>query len=155
MQRKPAVGLVGCTRREQERARARAIERLKMNILIVDDQSDFRVMLATFLEDAGYTVAGAANGREALSYLYCCAELPGLILLDVAMPLMTGWDFLSIQQGNAAIASIPVVMLSARGNSRHDGLDCRPAAYLQKPIDLNNLLGAIRQHYALSEASTR
>ena len=112
-------------------------------------------MLATFLEDSGYNVAGAANGRDALSYLYCCAELPGLILLDVAMPLMTGWDFLNVQQGNAALASIPVVMLSARGNSRNDGLDCKPAAYLQKPIDLNGLLATIRQHYRASMASAR
>lgn len=118
-----------------------------MNILIVDDQHDFRVMLATFLEDAGCTVVGAANGQEALNYLYSCAELPGLILLDVAMPLMTGWDFLSVQQGNALLASIPIVMLSARGDSRHDRLDCQPAAYLQKPIDLGRLLAIIRQHY--------
>ena len=126
-----------------------------MNILIVDDQPDFRVMLATFLQDSGYSVAGAANGREALNYLYCCAELPGLILLDVAMPLMSGWDFLSVQQGNAAFASIPVVMLSARGASRHDDLDCRPAAYLEKPIDLNSLLAEIRQHCAVSVANVR
>jgi CheY-like chemotaxis protein len=61
-------------------------------------------MLATFLEDAGYTVVGAANGREALSYLYRCAKLPGLILLDVAMPVMTGWDFLRAQQDHAVFA---------------------------------------------------
>src|SRR5262245_12190765 len=124
-----------------------------MNILIVDDQVDFRVMLTTFLEDAGYTVAGAANGREALSYLYCCAELPGLILLDVAMPVMTGWDFLRTQQSYAALASIPVVLLSARGDSQQDACDCTPAAYLQKPIDLNDLLATIQQ-YGLGVATT-
>jgi len=119
----------------------------------VDDQPDFRIMLATFLEDAGYTVVGAANGREALSYLYRCAKLPGLILLDVAMPVMTGWDFLRAQQDHAVFAPIPVVLLSARGDTRYGDLDCKPAAYLQKPIDLNKLLATIRQHYAVSSAS--
>jgi DNA-binding response OmpR family regulator len=126
-----------------------------MNILIVDDQRDFRIMLATFLEDVGYTVVSAANGRDALSYLYCCAEPPGLILLDVAMPVMTGWDFLQVQQANTTLASIPVVLLSARGDVRHDGLDCAPAAYLQKPIDLNTLLATIRQYSAVSLTSSR
>ena len=116
-----------------------------MKILIVDDQADFRMMLTTFLEDAGYAIVCAANGREALSYLYCCAELPGLILLDVAMPVMTGWDFLRAQQSYATLASIPVVLLSARGDTRQDGAGCTPAAYLQKPIDLNNLLATIQQ----------
>jgi DNA-binding response OmpR family regulator len=125
-----------------------------MHILIVDDQRDFRIMLATFLEDVGYAVVSAANGRDALSYLYCCAELPGLILLDVAMPVMTGWDFLRIQQANAVLASIPVVLLSAGGDVRHDSLDCTPAAYLQKPIDLNSLLATIRQHSGVSLTST-
>jgi CheY-like chemotaxis protein len=116
-----------------------------MKILIVDDQADFRMMLTTFLEDAGYTIVCAANGREALSYLYCCAKLPGLILLDVAMPVMTGWDFLRTQQSYAGLASIPVVLLSARGDLHPDGQDCTPAAYLQKPIYLNDLLATIQQ----------
>jgi CheY-like chemotaxis protein len=152
MQRKPAVGIIGGARRKSERARKRASARMNMKILIVDDQADFRMMLTVFLEDAGYTIVCAANGREALSYLYCCAELPGLILLDVAMPVMTGWDFLHTQQSYAALASIPVVLLSARGDSRQDDPDCTPAAYMQKPIDLNNLLATIQQHYAVALA---
>jgi two-component system chemotaxis response regulator CheY len=119
-----------------------------MRILIIDDQADSRCMLATFLEDAGYTVVGAANGRDALSYLSRCPEPPGLILLDLAMPVMTGWDFLRAQQCNAALSAIPVVLLTARSDFQCDNLECAPAAYLQKPVDFPTLLATIRRHVA-------
>jgi CheY-like chemotaxis protein len=125
-----------------------------MSILIIDDQPDFRMMLTTFLEDAGYTIECACNGRDALTYLMRSSELPGLILLDVAMPVMTGWDFLRAQQSSAALRSIPVVVLSARNNAEHEGANYAPVAYLDKPVDLNTLLATIRAHYSANVASS-
>lgn len=125
-----------------------------MSILIVDDQPDFRVMLTTFLEDSGYTIQCAGNGRDALAYLSRCSDLPRLILLDVAMPVMTGWDFLRAQQSNAALRSIPVVVLSARNNVQLEAADCAPVAYLDKPVDLSALLATIEAHYSAHLASS-
>lgn len=119
-----------------------------MHILIIDDQTDFRIMLATFLEDIGYSVVGAANGRDALSYLARCAEPPGLILLDLAMPIMSGWDFLRAQQCNMALSAIPVVLLTARNDFPSDRPEGTPAACLQKPVDFPTLLATIRHHTA-------
>jgi two-component system OmpR family response regulator len=125
-----------------------------MSILIVDDQPDFRMMLTAFLEDAGYTIECAGNGRDALAHLMRCSDLPGLILLDVAMPIMTGWDFLRAQQSNAALRSIPVVVLSARNNAEHEAATYAPVAYLDKPVDLTTLLATIRAHYSANIASS-
>jgi CheY-like chemotaxis protein len=119
-------------------------------ILIVDDQPSFRIMLTVLLEDAGYSVASAANGRDALAYLHQATKQPGLILLDLAMPVMNGWDFLHIQQQEARLAAIPVVLVTAR-EDRWDEQDTTPAvAYLTKPLDLLALLTTIEYSYSSS-----
>ena len=120
-----------------------------MHILVVDDHADFQVLLATILEDAGYTVVSAANGRDALMYLRRTSVLPGLILLDIAMPLMTGSEFLRQQQRDPSLAAIPVVVITARRDFPHEAADTA-AAYLQKPIDLDTLLATVQQYTALS-----
>lgn len=125
-----------------------------MSILIVDDQPDFRTMLTAFLEDAGYTIECAGNGRDALAHLMRGPDLPGLILLDVAMPVMTGWDFLRAQQSDAALRSIPVVVLSARNDVEREAAGWTPVAYLDKPVDLNTLLATVQAHYSSSLASS-
>jgi chemosensory pili system protein ChpA (sensor histidine kinase/response regulator) len=75
-----------------------------MSILVVDDQSASRDMFGELLEDEGYSVACAANGKDALEYLHQAEELPCLILLDLAMPLMTGYEFLSEQQQDGMLS---------------------------------------------------
>jgi CheY-like chemotaxis protein len=122
-----------------------------MTILVVDDQSAIREMFAALLEDEGHTVACAANGREALDYLRQAEELPGLILLDLAMPVMTGWDFLREQRQDATLASIPVILMTAGGHFRQDEVDTYAAQYIHKPTDLDTLLQAIRYHYAMGQ----
>ena len=89
-------------------------------ILIVDDELSFRQMLSTLLEDAGYRAFSAANGRDALTYLRQSRTKPGLILLDMAMPVMSGWDFLRVQRHEARLSSIPVVIVTARGLSEEE-----------------------------------
>jgi two-component system, chemotaxis family, chemotaxis protein CheY len=118
-----------------------------MNVLVVDDQPSLRLLLATFLEGAGYTVSGAAHGRDALTYLHQSHELPGLILLDVAMPVMSGWEFLSAQQRNRRIAAIPVVIMTALADMTHDGMFPTVVAYLYKPLDLSRLIEVVAAYY--------
>jgi CheY-like chemotaxis protein len=120
-----------------------------MHILSIDDQSDFRELLATFLAHEGYTILSAANGREALSYLRRSRLLPDLILLDIAMPVMSGWDFLREQQRDPLLSSIPVVLLTARDDFDHEAAAC-VIATLQKPINLDTLLATVRECAELS-----
>ena len=119
-----------------------------MSILVVDDQPAIREMFAALLEDEGYTVACAANGKDALDYLRQAKELPGLILLDLAMPVMTGYEFLREQRQDATIAAIPVILMTARGHFEQEGVESYAAHYIHKPTDLDILLEAIRYHYA-------
>jgi CheY-like chemotaxis protein len=123
-----------------------------MSILVVDDQQAIREMFAALLEDEGYTVACAANGKDALDYLRQAKELPGLILLDLAMPVMTGYEFLNEQRQDAMLASIPVILMTARGHFEQEAVDVHAADYIHKPTDLDALLGAIRYHYAAATA---
>ena len=123
-----------------------------MSILVVDDQPAIREMFAALLEDEGYTVACAANGKDALDYLRQAKELPGLILLDLAMPVMTGYEFLSEQRHDAMLASIPVILMTARGHFEQEVVDVHAVDYIHKPTDLDALLGAIRYHYAAATA---
>ena len=120
-----------------------------MAMLVVDDNPDIRMMLTALLEDEGYSVATAANGREALRYLRQCAEQPRLILLDLAMPIMTGWDFLDEQRSDPLLASIPVVLMTARGHFDNEGLDIHAVDYIHKPTELETLVATIKHHYPL------
>jgi CheY-like chemotaxis protein len=118
-----------------------------MSILIVDDHRSLQQMLTIFLEDAGYEAVTASNGAEALAYLRHSAELPGLILLDVAMPKMSGWEFLRYQQRDARFADIPVVVMTALRLS-----DCREhapnaVAVVDKPMNLLDLAEVLEAHY--------
>src|SRR5262249_34919253 len=120
-----------------------------MRIFIVDDHADFQTLLTMILEEAGYTVISATNGRDALMYLHQTDVLPGLILLDIAMPLMTGTEFLREQQRDPLLAAIPVVVLTARDDFDHEAASC-VVATLRKPINLDTLLATVRQAEALS-----
>ena len=124
-----------------------------MSILVVDDQEAIREMFAALLEEEGYAVACAANGKDALDYLRQAKELPGLILLDLAMPVMTGHEFLSEQRQDPMLASIPVILMTARGHFEQEGVASYAAHYIHKPTDLDTLLEAIRYHYAVSQES--
>jgi CheY-like chemotaxis protein len=122
-----------------------------MRILIVDDQPAIREMFTALLEDEGYTVACAANGKEALDHLRQAEELPGLILLDLAMPVMTGYEFLREQRQDAILAPIPVILMTARGNFEQERVESYAADYIHKPTDLDTLLEAIRYHYSMAQ----
>ena len=83
-------------------------------ILIVDDDTDVRRALTELLEDEGYAVAGAANGLAALNMMRGGVR-PSLILLDLMMPGMNGWDFRNAQLRDPELSDVPVVVVSASG----------------------------------------
>jgi CheY-like chemotaxis protein len=117
-----------------------------MDILIVEDDALIQDMLTDFLEDEGYQTARAANGLEALTHLRKEIILPCLILLDLNMPIMTGWQFRHHQQQDPVLASIPTVIVSALRNLKNDLLSPAPAGLLEKPVDFDKLLSTVEQY---------
>lgn len=112
-------------------------------ILVVDDDDDLRESLCSLLEYEGYAVVQARDGRAALSLLMAPSR-PSLILLDLMLPVMDGWEFRDRQQQDPELATIPVIVTTAV--SRDYRLENRMGAadYLTKPLDVPRLLEAIR-----------
>jgi DNA-binding response OmpR family regulator len=114
-------------------------------VCVVDDDPDILETLKYVLEDSGYAVVTASNGAEALSKLHDAQV--SLILLDLMMPGMSGFEFRNIQVGDASTASIPVVVLSGDG-----AVDKKAASLglpaLRKPVDLDTLLSTVEQFCA-------
>ncbi len=112
-------------------------------ILIVEDDADLREMMAQLLTLEGYRAETVANGRDALDYLHR-GDRPDLILLDLMMPIMDGWEFRRRQREDPALADVPVVVLSALDQTR--AADLGGTAFLKKPLDFDRLLDLVRQY---------
>jgi CheY-like chemotaxis protein len=111
-------------------------------VLIVEDDADLREMMAQLLVLEGFTVQAVANGREALDYLYR-ADRPDVILLDLMMPVMDGWEFRRRQLGDSTLSRVPVVVLSALDAARVP--DLPGVAFLKKPLDFDRLIDLVRR----------
>lgn len=112
---------------------------MAFNILIVEDDDAIRETLQALLEQRDYDVTTAANGREALESL--AARRPNLILLDLMMPVLDGWEFLKRLNNDEDLADIPVLVVSAatdRVPRGHQG-------FFRKPLDLSGLLDRVRE----------
>ena len=112
-------------------------------VLIVEDDDDLREMMAQLLSLEGFQAAAVANGREALEYLRQQVT-PDLILLDMMMPVMDGWEFRRHQRANPTMAQVPVIVLSAIDQSRM--AEVSAAAVLKKPLDFDRLLELVRTY---------
>ncbi|WP_242344612.1 response regulator [Anaeromyxobacter terrae] len=108
-------------------------------ILIVEDDPDIREALAEALGCEGYDVALAENGQDALDVLHD-GPRPDVILLDLLMPVMSGWQFRQEQLADPALAGIPVVIVSASPPG-----DAHPDRYLPKPFSIDDLLSAVAE----------
>ena len=115
-------------------------------ILVVEDDNDLRESICTVLKDAGYTSWAAENGEVALARAR--AERPCVILLDLMMPIMNGWEFRSEQLRDPQLSSIPVIIMTADGRAREKAQTLH-ADYLKKPITLEALLDLV-DDYCLS-----
>ena len=109
-------------------------------ILVVDDEDDILHFLELVLREKGYDVATASGGHEALTKAQL--EQPNLILLDIMMPQMDGWEVLKLLRVDEETADIPVAMLSARteAKDRVQGLQEGAIDYICKPFSLQDLL---------------
>jgi CheY-like chemotaxis protein len=114
------------------------------SILVVDDNPDLRTTVRDILEYEGYSVITAENGRQALEVLTQPAR-PCLILLDLMMPVMDGWEFLEEQRSHAAWREIPVVILSALAH-RPESKSLGAAGILGKPVKPEMLFELIRKY---------
>jgi CheY-like chemotaxis protein len=114
-------------------------------VLVVEDDDDVRTALIELIEDAGYPAVGAAHGRAALEHLRELGHSPCVILLDLAMPVMDGWEFRAEQRRDPALTTIPVVVISAY-RERPSVTELDAAAYLNKPVDAAALLDVLRRH---------
>jgi CheY-like chemotaxis protein len=107
-------------------------------ILIVDDDDDVREVCVDVLTDEGHEVTMARNGNEALELLRRGLR-PGVILLDLMMPVMNGFEFRARQLADPSLADLPVVLLTA-GSVSERVYALRPLACLTKPFELEELL---------------
>lgn len=112
------------------------------HILIVDDDQDIREVLAEFLTAEGHCSSPATNGVDALAQLHAGLR-PCLILLDLLMPRMTGWQFAEHLASSATLAEIPYLVLSAERPQMRDHERFSRSPRLTKPVHLTELMDAI------------
>jgi DNA-binding response OmpR family regulator len=119
----------------------------RKTVLLVEDDDDERDALAALLEEADYQVLQAPNGAEALRLLESRPDDPcDIILLDLMMPVMNGWDFRRLQKRRAALANIPVVLMSAGAQIAFAVEDLDAAGYVAKPVEIDDLLDKVERH---------
>lgn len=116
-------------------------------VLIVDDDPEVLHALRELLEIHGYPVRQATNGSEAMDAL-STGLLPGLVIVDLRMPVMSGWELVEVLRGDPELRKLPVVVLSADLDGRR--LDV--TAFLSKPVRPEHLLATVEGHY---QAGTR
>lgn len=112
-------------------------------VLVVEDEEELREMVRDALELNGYAVVTASDGREALEKLAGIERLC-LVLLDLLMPRMNGWEFVEALRARSEIASVPVVVQSSAPASAPAGV----ARVLQKPVMFDHLLSVVREYCA-------
>ena len=114
-----------------------------IRVLIVDDDPSIRRMIMAALRREGYAFSEAANGKEALDTMR--KERPNIVVLDLMMPIVSGWDVLRERAGDPELLSIPVVIISAnRGPELATAMDKGICAFLPKPFDINALSSLVR-----------
>jgi DNA-binding response OmpR family regulator len=122
-------------------------------ILVVDDDPNALDIVRTFLESRGYRVATAHDGNEALSLLESVG--PSLVLLDVMMPGMDGWEVARVIKNHPKFGNTRVVMLTARSDftDKHEGLRAGADDYIVKPIQLRELGERVERNLKARENS--
>jgi CheY-like chemotaxis protein len=123
-----------------------------VKVLVIDDEMHIRRLISRILEPVGFVVVTAANGQEALEYLAACQNkaesLPNVITCDISLPDINGFDVLQALKNNPALAHLPVIILTALGQSNEATRAKKEgaSAYLTKPFGANTLINMIREH---------
>ena len=121
---------------------------MENTVLIVDDEPHIRMLLEESLvdlEDQGISLLSAANGREALQLIE--AHRPRLVLLDVMMPELSGYEVCEQVRANPALAQVYILMLTAKGQEadRLRGLEAGADDYVTKPFDPDDMLARVQR----------
>jgi len=112
-------------------------------VLVVDDDANIRRMMIAALRRDGYAFSEAANGKEALDIMR--AQPPSVVVLDLMMPVLSGWDVLKEREGDALLRKIPVIIVSAnRAPEIATAVDKGICAFLPKPFDIGVLSALVR-----------
>ncbi|MCU1289913.1 MAG: two-component system response regulator [Acidobacteria bacterium] len=124
---------------------------MSVKVLIVEDNADYRELIDFFLKLKGFEVIIATDGLEAIELAN--SEMPHIILMDLNLPVLDGWEATKIISQNQATANIPIIAVSANCNSdyNNDILKAGAVGCVQKPVDIESLPDLILS-YALSEA---
>ena len=124
-------------------------------ILIVDDQTDILAMTELVLAGAGYEVSTAPSGTEALDHL--ALHRCDLVLLDINMPVMDGWETLRLIRADSALGNLPVVMFSVKAELRDKVFGMQEGAedYITKPFEVDQLLYRVRRIFETGRGRQR
>jgi DNA-binding response OmpR family regulator len=127
-------------------------------VLVIEDEPDIRLTARFMLESAGYDVLEAATGKESLAML--ARERPDLVLLDIRLPDMEGWDVMKSMRSSAGPSKVPVVIMSAHssGDFRERATQEGSDGYLVKPFREEELLRTVddlAQSRAIAEERDR
>jgi two-component system, cell cycle response regulator DivK len=119
------------------------VERGNAPILVVEDESDIRLLLKAILEAEGYSVIEAATGKDAVS---ACVELqPRLILMDISLPLLDGLSATRLIKAEERLRDVPVVAVSAYSTARRRALQAGCSDFISKPINIQELKAVIER----------
>ncbi|MBC7542627.1 MAG: response regulator transcription factor [Candidatus Sericytochromatia bacterium] len=111
-------------------------------ILLVEDDPEISKALTEILGDYGYPVVWHADGQDGLAWLQQAVELPPVILLDLQLPRMNGWDFVDVLRLDERLNRIPIIVMSAKREMPPPNI----VAFLPKPIQLDRLFKALDQY---------
>ena len=112
------------------------------HILVVDDDESHRTLICDLLDEMGYQTQQASNGKEALDLLEM--ELPQAVLLDLRMPVMSGWGLLEALKKMPRAKHLPIIIISAYGFEWEAEL-VGASGYVSKPVDLEKVKATVRQ----------
>ena len=118
--------------------------RLAKHIFVIEDEKQISDLLVQILELEGYRVTCAGNGQDALELLEL-PELPALIVTDLDMPIMDGFEFLRAIQENPLLCQIPTMVLSASESMAQAERNQIATAFIKKPLDLNRFLASVER----------
>ena len=113
-------------------------------VLVIEDDDAIRQSIIDALELEGFEGKGFADGNEAIRFLNRTQQEPRVILLDMMMAGMNGWQFLDYQRNHKTLSLVPVIVCSALSETARS---VSPAAVLPKPIQLKSLIDAVKVHF--------
>jgi len=112
----------------------------RKDIFVIEDSPEIRMLINLFFSSEGYNVEFASDGLEALNKLRLRKSPPGVILLDLMMPVMDGFEFRKEMEHDIRFSQVPVVVMSADAGVKDKTRDIKASGYIRKPLSLDTLI---------------